>query len=111
MCKQESDNNPKAIGDSGKACGIVQIWNVVITDVNEVSKEKFKPKDRFNVDKSKKICYIHLTRYGKHYYKKTGKLPTYETFARMWNGGGPAGYTYKSTLKYWRDVKAILNRL
>jgi hypothetical protein len=117
LCQKESGNkkypngNPKAIGDNGKAWGIVQIWQFVIIDVNEYGKEKFSSKDRFSVDKSKKICRIYLTRYGKEYYKKTGKIPTYETFARMWNGGGPKGYKYKSTIRYWNDVNRILKNI
>jgi hypothetical protein len=117
LCIKESGNkrypngNPKAIGDDGKAWGIVQIWQVVITDVNEVSKEKYRSLDRFNVDKSKRICRIYLTRWGKQYYKVTGKLPTYETFSRIWNGGGPAGYKDKDTIRYWHDVSHILRNI
>ena len=38
IIKVESNDNVNAIGDNGKAVGCMQIWKVVVDDVNKVSK-------------------------------------------------------------------------
>ena len=35
--------------------------------------------------------------------------PTYEVYARIWNGG-PDGWKKRSTLKYWKKVKKELKK-
>jgi hypothetical protein len=104
----ESSNNPKAIGDGGAAAGLLQIHMAVIKDVNRVYGTSYKAKDRLDPTKSKDICRKYLTFYGELYTKRTGKSPTLEIYARCWNGGGPRGYEYKSTISYWNRVKKHL---
>ena len=103
----ESNGNSKAIGDNGKAKGILQIWNVVVKDVNRVYKTKYTHDDSFNPDIARDIASKYLTFWGKQYQKKTGEIPTYEVLSRIWNGG-PSGYKKDATLKYWDKVKKLL---
>ena len=103
----ESNGDVLAIGDYGKAYGCLQIWNIVIQDVNRISKSNFKHKDAFNRDKAFKIAEIYLNYWGKVYERKTGKKVTNEVYARLFNGG-PSGYKKKSTIKYWKKVKEKL---
>ena len=103
----ESNGDVLAIGDYGKAYGCLQIWNVVIKDVNRISKSNFKHKDAFNRDKAFKIAEIYLNYWGKVYERKTGKKVTNEVYARLFNGG-PSGYKKKSTIKYWKKVRSNL---
>ncbi len=100
----ESRGNVRAIGDSGKAFGCLQIWNVVIQDVNRIAKTNYVHKDAFNRKRAFAIAGIYLTYWGKVYKRKTGKKPTTEVYARIWNGG-PSGWKKKSTIKYWRKVE------
>lgn len=97
----ESRNNPKLIGDNGKAVGILQIWNVVLDDVNKHYGTKYIPSDRYNVHKSKQIAKLYLRKYGK------GK--TEQQIVRIWNGG-PDGHRQSSTIKYWREYERYIRK-
>ena len=103
----ESNGKVLAVGDKGKAYGCLQIWDVVIQDVNRISKSNYKHKDAFNRDKAFKIVEIYLEHWGKIYEKRTGRKVTNEVYARVFNGG-PIGYKKKSTIKYWKKVKGEL---
>ena len=103
----ESSNNDNAIGDNGKAFGALQIWNIVVEDVNRVYKTSYEHKDMFTRNNAIEVCIRYLSFWGKQYTKNTGKEPTQEVYARMWNGG-PKGYRKKATEKYWKKVKNLL---
>lgn len=107
LIKVESNGDVYAIGDNGRAKGCLQIWDVVISDVNRIYKTSYTTSDTFNRGKSIEICKKYLIYYGNIYRKKTGNSPTAEVYARQWNGG-PEGYKYKSTLKYWNKVRLYL---
>ena len=56
----ESNNDDKAIGDSGKAVGRFQIWKTYVDEVNRISRLKklptrFSYEDRKNPEKSRQI--------------------------------------------------------
>lgn len=104
LIKVESKGNIYAIGDNGKAKGCLQIWKVVINDVNAYYKTNYKHNDAFDKEKSKIICKLYLKYYGKVYKLNTGIDPTNEIYARIWNGG-PKGYNNKKTINYWNKVK------
>ena len=107
LIQVESKGNDLAIGDSGKAVGCLQIWNVVIQDVNRVYHTTYKATDRTDRKKSIEICRKYLAYWGKHYEKVTGKTCTLEVLSRIWNGG-PNGWKKDSTIKYWNKVKKEL---
>ena len=95
----ESGGDPEAVGDNGKAIGILQIHDICIRDVNRIYKTKYQwPRDARDPKKARYICYLYLSHYGK------GK--SIEARARIWNGG-PRGYKKKATLPYWEKVKKI----
>ena len=107
----ESKLEHQAIGDRGHAVGIVQIWPVVIDDVNRIiGYKKYTRRDRYNQARSREIFLIYLDHYGQDYQKKTGKELNPEILARIWNGGpfedDPAWW--KKTDRYWRKVKQLL---
>lgn len=106
----ESNNNPDAVGDNGQAVGVLQIHPQVIKDVNTITGAGYTLQDRYDPDKSREICAAYLGYHGMQYQMKTGKEPTLEVYARIWNGG-PRGYEKPQTLKYWRKVqRAIIKR-
>jgi len=111
----ESGMNPKAIGDNGKSVGIMQIQVPVITDVNYFCKKKYKSIDRFDAQKSFEICKLYLEHWGSVYTDRTGKEPSPEVLAKIWNGG-PNGYKKQGEVgerldTYWFKVQEELNRL
>ena len=101
----ESNNNPSAVGDGGKAYGVLQIWNVVIVDVNARFGTRYKHKDAFDPVKAREICRLYLSIYATE--KRLGRKPTLEDYARIWNGG-PNGYKNSKTNKYWAKVQRAL---
>ena len=102
----ESGSNSQAVGDNGNAVGILQIWTCVVSDVNRVAGTSYTNNDRFDVQKSVQMCRIYLTHYCRP--ARLGREPTLEDLARCWNGG-PNGYRKKSTKKYWRKCRKLLD--
>jgi hypothetical protein len=103
--KVESNGNPDAIGDNGKAFGILQIWEVVIIDVNRAKGTAYTHADAFDPAKAREICRAYLSIYATE--RRLGRKPTMEDAARIWNGG-PNGYKKDATNKYWQKVAKAL---
>lgn len=105
LVRVESNGNPRAVGDNGKALGVLQIWDVVIKDVNRVTGSRYVHADAFDPAKARAICRAYLAHYGTA--KRLGRQPTDQDLARIWNGG-PNGWRNASTLKYWHKVAKVL---
>lgn len=102
----ETQNGQFVYGDGGKAVGDLQIWTVVIDDVNTRCGTNYAYSDRYSRQKSEEIFHLYLEIWGNHYRKKTGKEPTEEVYARIWNGG-PYGWRKSKTKRYYNKyVKA-----
>lgn len=97
----ESNGNPSAIGDNGRAVGILQITEACVMDVNRLCGTNFKwPADCLDPETSKVICALYLAKRG-------GGNASDERLARCWNGG-PRGHLKSKTLPYWRKVQSAL---
>lgn len=105
LARVESNNNPDAVGDNGKAYGLLQIWAGVVTDVNRVYGTSYVHADAFDAAKARDICRKYLDHYATE--KRLGRPVTDEDRARIWNGG-PTGHRKSATLKYWAKVKRVL---
>lgn len=92
----ESMGNVHAVGDNGKAIGVLQIHKEVIDDVNRAYRTTYVYSDRKSIEKSREICRKYLILHG-------GRSASDEKYARIWNGG-PTGHRKKSTEQYWRKV-------
>lgn len=101
----ESNGNPRAVGDSGRAKGALQVWAVVIVDVNRAYGTQYVHDDAFDVAKARDIARKYLSLYATA--KRLGRPVTDEDRARIWNGG-PNGWKKASTIGYWAKVKAAL---
>ena len=102
----ESNNNPDAVGDSGNAIGVYQIWEVYWKDATERSGLDGKYLDCYNASYADKVVRCYMDRYATE--KRLGRPVTQEDIARIHNGG-PNGWKKDSTNKYWTKVKKILN--
>ena len=107
----ESGCNAHAYSPSG-AAGIAQIREVCLVDCNRIARQKgldlhFAPAERFDPDKARQMWDLYLSYYGEQYERETGRPPTDEVYARIWNGG-PSGWRKDSTLEYWERVQAFL---
>ena len=103
----ESDGNANAIGDHGKAVGVLQIHPECVQDVNRQTGNAYTLQDRKSILKSREICAAYLAHYGKRYERKTGKTATAEVYSRIWNGG-PSGYAKSATAHYWEKTRREL---
>jgi hypothetical protein len=112
----ESSLNPLAVGDNGNAVGYLQITPAVVQDVNTFYGTTYEMDDRYDTRKSVEICKKYLKYWGEVFEKKTGRPPSAEIYAKMWNGGC---YAWKKTdpkvLKnldtYWNKVNKQLDNI
>ena len=98
----ESGGNPGAIGDGGRAYGVLQIHKEVITDVNRRHGTGYTLRDALHPPTAHLIATQYLSM-----HKAMGNP---ERMARVWNGG-PAGSRKRATLPYWRRVSRVMERL
>ena len=124
----ESSGNDRAVGDNGASHGPLQIQKDCLIDANKWRKanglSQFRfPQDCYDRQKSEQIMYAYIVKYTQarckkthqpvnklvegQYYWRTGDPPTWEDYARIWNGG-PNGYKIQATVKYWNKVKKEL---
>lgn len=108
------ENPLTASGDDGASIGCMQIQKAVIDDVNRVYKTNFYYSDRNSYNASMRIADLYLKYWGKIYERKTGKKPTNEIYARIWNGGAygwKKGGKAKANLDiYWGKIQRELGK-
>lgn len=96
----ESSGRADAVGDGGKAVGILQIHPIMVADVNRiVGEERWTLDDRLCPDESRAMFRV----YSNHYSKDASD----EVVARRWNGG-PRGDRRKATAPYWAKVQRVM---
>ena len=98
LCRVESNNKSDAIGDSGRACGILQIWTCMVAEANRIAgKTLYHEAQRLDAATSREMARVVLNHYAKT--KRLGN--THEDMVRLgglWNrpdGGAPAQYLAK----------------
>ena len=104
----ESGNRSHAIGDGGKAVGVLQLHKIYVDDANRIiGYAKYKYADRYGIKKSEEMVKVVLTHYGKHYERKTGKRCTDEVLARIHNRGY-SQWNDNLGARYWSRVKKFI---
>lgn len=99
----ESNNDPSAVGDNGKAIGVYQIWKPYWID----SRIPGEWKDCFDPVYADRVVRSYMKRYATE--KRLGRPVTQQDVARIHNGG-PNGYRKAATLKYWHKVQRVLKK-
>lgn len=95
-------------GNGKTSQNIYQITERFVDDVNRISTdEKFVYSDRYDRKRSERMMEIYWVYYVARYIDATGRDPTWETLARIHNGG-PDGWKKYATKLYWRRVKELL---
>ena len=97
----ESNDNPAAVGDGGKAFGCYQIWRVYWIDSGIPGTHQ----DCFNRAYSERVVLAYWERYATR--KRLGREPTLEDLARIHNGG-PNGFKKEATLEFWEKIQQVL---
>lgn len=97
----ESKGNFSAIGDNGNAVGAYQIWPIYVKDVNRIlGKEVYTLADRYDRIKSRQMCRIYITHYGR----------TFEEMAAV-HCAGPDGWKQIKKPKVKEYVQKIKKEL
>jgi hypothetical protein len=104
LIQVESTNNDSAVNHRTNAVGCLQIRPIMVREVNRIQEmiggdRRFSDSDRYSRVKSVAMFMI--------WYSYHHRDHSFERIARCWNGG-PKGYKYKSTIKYWNKVKRRL---
>ena len=100
------DNN--AVGDNGKAFGVLQTHLEVILDVNKIYGVVFLNEDRLDIYKSRVICVLYVTWYCR--FERIGREATSQDYALCWHYG-PSFRDYIENDKdhYWEKVSKYIN--
>lgn len=106
IAMMESGGNSAAIGDTGRAIGVLQIHRSYVDDVNRIAGTNFTYADRLDPQKSRTMANIYLVHYGRRYERLTGKPATREILAAI-HHGGPDGWRKASCLEYARRAAAL----
>ena len=118
LVRTESNGNAAAIGDRGKALGILQIHAVMVQDFNRITGKNYKHSDMFNEHKAREVAKGVLNFYSKHIEKTMNRKATEKELGFIWNGGGsswrrvasPMSDTKQKNLEaYWAKVYKNLN--
>ena len=97
----ESQGNPNAVGDGGRAHGLTQAWRGAWTDGCKALGVHWDYRAGVrDPRKCSRVFYAYTSLYG---------AQTDQERARIWNGG-PRGHHRKSTLSYWRKVRRAMRR-
>ena len=96
----ETNNKDSAVGDNGKAYGVVQIHKICVADINRIYKTNYLHKDAFNKDCAREMFMLYISEGIRLFKVKHCRSPTEGQIVRMWNGGIYRGYFKKATLKY-----------
>jgi hypothetical protein len=104
----ESGGNAFAVGDSGKAIGILQIHQCVLDDINRANGMKFRHYAMRDPHLSRIVFYRYIELWATE--ARIGRAVTDEDMARIWNGG-PDGWKKESTLVYWHKVKIQMEKI
>jgi hypothetical protein len=108
----ESKGNPHAYNPRDGASGIAQIRSVCLADVNRIARERglgerYAAADLTDPAKARRLWALYLDYYGDVYEKQTGRAPTDEIYARIWNGG-PTGWRKAATREYWERIRSAM---
>ena len=101
LIEVESGGVVDAVGDSGRAVGVLQIHKAYLADGNRFAGTNYTHAEMFDPDKSIEIVRAYLLHYARD--------KDIEAAARIHNGG-PNGWKKETTLPYWRKVKKELEK-
>ncbi len=106
LAQKESGGDPNAWNHKEDACGLYQIRQIYLNDVNRIlGYRKFACEDRWDAKKSGLMVVIYLDYYATP--RRLGHKPTWYDRARIQNGG-PNGWRRCSTIKYGKDVVRLM---
>jgi len=95
----ESNNNPNAVGDRGRALGVYQIHRAYWEEGTRLLGVNWPYREAFNPERARCVVRAYLLHHGAN--------KTLTDMARIHNGG-PTGHRRRSTLCYAQRVNQLL---
>lgn len=117
LVRVESRGIASAVGDNGKALGILQIHEATVNEANRIAGTRFTHRQMLEASKARQVAQIVLNHYSNHILKTTGRPATDKELAFIWNGGGAAWKRASSPMadskqknleNYWNKVSKAL---
>ncbi len=107
LIQVESGGDAEAVGDDGKALGVLQIHQVYWQDAVEISSDLAtrKYEDVKDPEYAERVVIAYMMRYARNALIASD----YEKTSRIHNGG-PRGHRKRATLPYWEKVEAIMSK-
>lgn len=99
LIRVESNGKANAVGDSGKAFGVLQIHEITVREANRIAGTRYTHREMFEPTKARAVAEIVLNHYSAVIYKATGRNATAKELSFIWNGGAGA----------WKRASAPLN--
>ena len=100
IIRVESSGRADAVGDGGRAVGILQIWPITVADANRIlGRDEFTLADRLDPDRSRAIFYTITNHYS------AGCSD--EIKAKRWCNG-PRGEHKPGSAAYWAKVQEAM---
>ena len=107
LAQVESAGDIRAIGDSGRAVGLFQIWPIYVDDCNRIAGTNYVLEDRYDPGKSAAMVRIYLSHYDKR-AKADNDIDRMVLLSRI-HHGGPDGHKKKCTYDRGEKVRRLLN--
>jgi len=107
----ESNGNPTAVGDNGRAIGCLQLHKCYVDEASRLGGTKYSYNDRLDRTLSRRMAAAYLRHWGTIYERETGKPATDEVLAKIHNGHTwwrKGGNVQANVCSYWLKVKARL---
>lgn len=98
----ESLGDTKAVGDGGKAYGVLQIHKVCVDDINRYYNTNYTHQDAFDESCAEEMFSLYIGMGIELYKSKHGVEPSEESIVRFWNGGIYSGHKRQTTIKYYK---------
>lgn len=98
----ESLGDTKAVGDGGKAYGVLQIHKAYVNEVNNRYGTTYTHEEMFDEICAEEVFYLYMRYASKRFKKLYKRSPTEEEIVRMHNGGMYQGHKIKATVKYYK---------
>lgn len=86
----ESRHKQFAVGDHGKAYGLVQAHSIMVREANRISGKRYTHEQMFDPRKAREVVTIVIDYYDRFIQSEVGRPATAKELAFIWNGGGDA---------------------
>jgi hypothetical protein len=107
----ESHNEPSAIGDNGKAFGVLQIHKIYVQEVNNRFGTTYTHKEMFQENCAEEVFFLYMEFAIERFERKYKRPVAEQDVVRMHNGGAFQGHRIESTKKYYNKYLKMSKKM